>query len=77
MFMLGIAFIILIEEFLKTCSVIIGVSYSYVKLNEELDQLAEDPANSIVTFKEIIEKISLGPTMMDNYIESWEHAKFS
>ena len=48
------------------------------KSDEELDQLAEDPANSIVSLKEIIEEFSRRErSMMDNYIESWEHAKFS
>ena len=63
----------------------IGVSYSYVKSNEyfgksneEIDQLVEDPANSIVTLKEIIEELSRRErSMMDNYIESWEHARIS
>ena len=62
----------------------IDVSDSIVKLNEhfgmadqEMDKLDEDPADSIVTIKEIIEEISLGPTIMDEYLSSWEYTCLS
>ena len=42
-----------------------------------MDKFCKNPEGSIVTIKDIMEEISFAPTIMEEFLSSWEHVRLS